>query len=123
MESIGRRRIVDGRRVEKQLLPTAHDALWRPVAKWPSLSVETDRRLREDAKAQAKVKGEIVGLDSDPFLASYDPCERYEVGTVTQSGEHFQRCDDKTLPPHVAVTSMPSNLKNDAAPSRCRSLE
>ena len=55
-----------------------------------SFSDEIGRRLREDARAQAKVKGEIVGLDSDPFLGSQDPCERYEVGTVTKAGESYR---------------------------------
>ena len=34
-------------------------------ASW--FSDEIGRRLREDARAQAKVKNEIVGLDSEPF--------------------------------------------------------
>ena len=51
---------------------------------------EIGRRLREDAKAQAMVKDEIVGLDADPFLASQDPCERYEVGKATKSGESYR---------------------------------
>jgi hypothetical protein len=43
---------------------------------------ELARALREDSVAQAKVQGEIVGLDFDPFLASQDPCERYEAGSA-----------------------------------------
>src|ERR1051325_600832 len=37
------------------------------------------RQLKEDSDAQAKVSGDIVGLDFDPFLAAQDPCQRYEV--------------------------------------------
>jgi hypothetical protein len=40
------------------------------------------RALKEDSEAQAKAQGYIVGIDFDPFLASQDPCDRYEVGTV-----------------------------------------
>lgn len=40
--------------------------------------------LKKDSIAQVQSPGEIVGLDFDPFLASQDPCERYEVGKVTQ---------------------------------------
>jgi len=43
--------------------------------------------LEADATAQAKVKGDIVGLDFDPFLYSQDPCERYEpTQAVRQRG-------------------------------------
>ena len=45
--------------------------------------------MREDFAAQAKAPGEIVGLDFDPFLNSQDPCERYEVGLITQKGETY----------------------------------
>jgi hypothetical protein len=36
--------------------------------------------LKEDVAAQAAAKGEIVGLDFDPFLNTQDPAESYEVG-------------------------------------------
>jgi hypothetical protein len=49
-------------------------------------SPELLKALRADAAAQAKVSGEIVGLDSDPFLNSQDPGENYEIGSVTQKG-------------------------------------
>ena len=44
---------------------------------------ELSRQLREDSEAQAKVAGEIVGLDFDPFLNSQDPDERYRVAKMT----------------------------------------
>ena len=40
------------------------------------------RELAEDTAAQAKVSGELVGLDFDPVLASQDPCPRYDVGDI-----------------------------------------
>jgi hypothetical protein len=51
-------------------------------------SPELLKALGDDASAQAKASGEIVGLDSDPFLNSQDPDELYEVGSVTQKGGH-----------------------------------
>ena len=30
-----------------------------------------------------------MGLEFDPFLASQDPCERYQVGKVTQKGKGY----------------------------------
>jgi hypothetical protein len=47
------------------------------------------RQLKEDSDAQAKVKGDIVGLDFDPFLAAQDPCERYEVVDVQKKAESY----------------------------------
>lgn len=47
-------------------------------------SGELQRALKADAAAQAKVDGEIVGLDFDPFLFSQDPDGRYEIGKVTR---------------------------------------
>jgi hypothetical protein len=35
--------------------------------------------LQEDAAAQAKVTGDIVGIDFDPFLGSQDPSNRFVV--------------------------------------------
>lgn len=46
--------------------------------------------LKEDSDAQAKASGEIVGLDFDPFLNTQDPCDRYEVGTVTSQGAGYR---------------------------------
>jgi hypothetical protein len=51
-------------------------------------SVELAKALRADAAAQAKVSGEVAGLDCDPFLNSQDPDERYELGKVAQKGNH-----------------------------------
>jgi hypothetical protein len=69
----------------------------RPSALDPALA----RELKEDSDAQAKAPGDIVGLDFDPFLASQDPCERYEVMSVSKKGQSYLvdvhgvgRCED-----------------------------
>jgi len=50
---------------------------------------ELARALKEDSDAQAKVQGEIVGPDFDPFLSAQDPCERYEVGRLASKGNSY----------------------------------
>lgn len=42
-------------------------------------STELLRALRIDSEAQARAKGELVGLDFDPFLGSQDPADHYEA--------------------------------------------
>jgi hypothetical protein len=39
--------------------------------------------LQADAAAQAKVQGDLVGLDFDPFLGSQDPGPRFEARRTT----------------------------------------
>jgi hypothetical protein len=46
-------------------------------------------QLKEDSSAQAKVQGDIVGLDFDPFVAAQDPCERYEVVNVRSKAQSY----------------------------------
>lgn len=47
-------------------------------------------RLQSDSEAQGKeASGDLVGLDFDPFLASQDPCDRYDAGRVTRRGPVF----------------------------------
>ena len=41
------------------------------------------RALRIDSEAQARAKGELVGLDFDPFLGSQDPADLYEARQAT----------------------------------------
>jgi hypothetical protein len=53
------------------------------------ISPKLARLLEEDSAAQAKCK-EIVGLDFDPFLYTQEPAEHFEVGGVTQAGEHYR---------------------------------
>lgn len=40
------------------------------------------RALKVDSEATAHAKGEIVGLDFDPFVGSQDPADRYEARGV-----------------------------------------
>ena len=39
--------------------------------------------LRADSAAKAAATSEGMGLDFDPFLATQDPCEVFEIGNVT----------------------------------------
>lgn len=72
-------------------------------------STELAQALKADAAAQAKVEGEIVGLDWDPFLNSQDPASLYETGKVTTKGDrtlvevHSVRSGKKTSPPDIIV--------------------
>jgi len=74
-----------------------------------SFSAELVRRLSEDSDAQAKVAGEIVGLDFDPFLNSQDPDEHFVVGKVRTSGDscraevHGVRSGKRSEEPDVVV--------------------
>jgi hypothetical protein len=52
----------------------------RPTAFAPELL----RALRIDAQAQAKAKGEIVGIDFDPFVGSQDPADHYSIRNAVE---------------------------------------
>ena len=43
--------------------------------------------LKEDIAAQSRVKGEIVGIDFDPFLYSQDIARSYAAGKVIVKGK------------------------------------
>ena len=45
--------------------------------------------LGEDLNAQGKVRGEIVGIDFDPFLNTQDPGDRYEVRGREKRGVRY----------------------------------
>jgi hypothetical protein len=47
-----------------------------------SFSPQLLKALRDDAEAQAKAIGEMVGLDFDPFLNSQDPSNHYVIGQI-----------------------------------------
>jgi len=50
----------------------------------------SESRLQKDSNAQAKVSGEIVGLDMDPFLATNaEPHQHYTVGKITTKGTSY----------------------------------
>lgn len=66
-------------------------------------SVTLFRALKEDSDAQARVSGQVAGLDFDPFLNTQDPCDRYRVGTVAPHGAGFR----------VAIYGMCSGRRNE----------
>ena len=89
-------------------------ALLRTKEMKQALAPELLQALKKDYEAQAQDKtGYIVGLDFDPFLASQDPCERYEVRKVVKKGESywaeihgFGGCEEHTAPDlNAEVTS------------------
>lgn len=45
------------------------------------------KALRIDSEAQARAKGKIDGLDSDPFVGGQDPADHYAVRQVTTRGD------------------------------------
>lgn len=47
------------------------------------------KALIDDANAQAKIPGEIVGLDFDPFSNAQDKRAGYQTGNVKQIGNTF----------------------------------
>jgi hypothetical protein len=55
-----------------------------------AFSPKLHKALQEDMQAQAKVPGEIVGLDFDPIVNSQDSCEHYVVGSVTRNGDNYR---------------------------------
>jgi|688.fasta_scaffold76582_4 hypothetical protein len=72
----------------------------------PSLSAA----LQAEAAAQAKAKGEIVGLDFDPFLGSQDPGEAFTVRRVTDLADGARvEVHDQAFPgkPMVLVDVVP----------------
>jgi hypothetical protein len=54
-----------------------------------ALSPELYRRLKEDRDAEEKCKGEICGLDFDPFLNSQDPSAHFSAVNVTRKGSSY----------------------------------
>lgn len=46
------------------------------------LSTELRSGLRADSTRQAAMSGEVTELNFDPFLASQDPCAKYEVANI-----------------------------------------
>jgi hypothetical protein len=65
---------------------------WQAVRKerGATFAPELVSALDADAAAAAASPDEIVGLDFDPFLATQDPCERYEVGPESPAGPNHR---------------------------------
>jgi hypothetical protein len=55
-----------------------------------SLSDELFRQLKADSDAEAKAKGDLVGLDFDPFLNAQDVGERYTAEKVIPQGGRYR---------------------------------
>jgi hypothetical protein len=53
-------------------------------------SSELYRALKADNDAQARTPSELVGLDSDPFLNTQDPCERFAIGSVKRRRDLYR---------------------------------
>jgi len=47
------------------------------------------KAIIDDYDAQSKVRGDIVGLDFDPFLNAQDTGFEYQTGNVKQTGNRF----------------------------------
>ena len=54
-----------------------------------SFSPQLLQGLRDDAEAQAKAVGEMVGLDFDPFLNSQDPSNHYVIGQINLKNDGY----------------------------------
>jgi hypothetical protein len=72
----------------------------------PVLNAKLLAALRQDSISGAASPGEVNGLNFDPFLDSQDPCEAYELGDVTGTGNTQ----------HVAIHSVCSGMRS-AEPS------
>ena len=66
-------------------------AAWNLAIKYKSsiFSRELAQLLREDSAAQAKCN-ELIGLDFDPFLATQDSAEHYQVGAVIRRSNAYR---------------------------------
>jgi len=58
-----------------QLLDTRFE-----IANSKYLALDFFGRSEPDNEAQERAKGELVGLDFDPFVGSQDPADHYEAG-------------------------------------------
>ena len=54
-----------------------------------SFSPQLLEALRDDAEAQAKAIGELVGLDFDPFLNSQDPSNHFVIGQINLKNDGY----------------------------------
>ncbi|MGA9853198.1 MAG: hypothetical protein WBR15_09735 [Gammaproteobacteria bacterium] len=75
-----------------EALKAQEEPAWNVALKYKSgaFSRELYHALNEDAEAQAKTSGVIVGLDFDPFLNTQEPCRRYEVGKIASQKSSYR---------------------------------
>jgi hypothetical protein len=67
--------------------PRGRDVMMNAATHGPvPFAPELIRWLRIDSTARARAKGEVDGLDGDPFLNAQDPCDTYTVQSVRAEG-------------------------------------
>lgn len=70
--------------------PRGRDVVMEAATHGPlAFDAELVRWLRIDSTAQARAKGDIDGLDSDPYLNSQDPCDSYSAQNATPGRQGF----------------------------------
>ena len=70
--------------------PRKRDMLMEAAARGPlPFDRELIRWLRIDSTARARAKGEIDGLDGDPYLNAQDPCDAYTAQSATATDSSF----------------------------------
>jgi hypothetical protein len=70
--------------------PRGLDMVMRAATHGPlAFDPELVKWLRIDSTARARTKGEVSGLDGDPYLNAQDPCDRYTVQSVRSQGSGF----------------------------------
>lgn len=85
---------------------------WSTVLRNTTFAFDTGllAALKADHDAQARAD-DIVGIDFDPFLASQDPCERYEARGEEKRGDRFEVgvyavCDGRSSDTAVVVAEV-----------------
>ena len=95
------------RAIAQGLSATDSIIIQQPAAFAPELLAA----LRQDAADRAAAKGEIAGLDFEPFLATQDPCQSYEVGEARRTGGSvgvsvYGVCQGKRTPQPVVIAEV-----------------
>jgi hypothetical protein len=65
---------------QKEMVTPAWDTALQ--VKRDAFSPQLFRALKADSEAQARAKGELVGLDFDPFVNSQDPADHYAARQI-----------------------------------------
>lgn len=75
-----------------QASTASSDRLWYSVLDHRASVLDDDLRtaMLRDREEQRAARGELVGLESDPFLNSQDPCATYSVTGVVRDGQRFR---------------------------------
>jgi hypothetical protein len=76
--------------VPRAAKPRGRDMIMVAATHGPvAFDAELVRWLRIDSTARARAKGEVDGLDGDPYLNSQDPCDSYSAQNATAAGQSF----------------------------------